>query len=92
MNWLAGRCSARRRPTAAHFQHYEKLHLAREFCERMGNPDAGKLYLDLAERMPAGWRPAFFGMFRRRPDSPLRVCGYLSIGGLENDTAERVLS
>ena len=65
MNWLAGRCSARRRPTAAHFQHYEKLHLAREFCERMGNPDAGKLYLDLAERMPAGWRPAFFGMFRR---------------------------
>ena len=65
-------------PAAVHFQHHEKLHLAREFCERMGDPDAGKLYLDLAERMPAGWSPAFFGMFRRRPDSPLRVCGYLS--------------
>ena len=65
-------------PAGVHFQHHEKLHLAREFCERMGDPDAGKLYLDLAERMPEEWRPAFFGMFRRRPGSPLRVCGYLS--------------
>ena len=64
-------------PAAVHFQHYEKLQLAQEFCERMGDPDAGKLYLDLAERMPAGWRPSFFGMFRGRPGSPLRVCGYL---------------
>jgi len=64
-------------PAAVHFQHYEKLHLAWEFCERMGDPDAGKAYLDLAERMPEEWRPAFFGMFRGRPGSPLRVCGYL---------------
>ncbi len=65
-------------PAAVHFQHCEKLNLAREFCERMGDPDAGKLYLDLAARMPEGWCPSFLGMFRGRPGSPLRVCGYLS--------------
>lgn len=65
-------------PAAVHFQHYEKLSLAREFCERMGDPDAGRLYLDLAKRMPEEWQPSFFGMFRGRPGSPLRVCGYLS--------------
>jgi hypothetical protein len=65
-------------PAAVHFQHYEKLHLAEEFCKRMGDPDTGKLYLDLAERMPAEWRPSFFGMFRGRAGSSLRVCGYLS--------------
>ena len=27
--------------------------------------------------MPAGWGLSFFGMFRGRPGSPLRVCGYL---------------
>ena len=65
-------------PAAVHFQHYEKLDLAREFCERMGDPDAGKRFLHQAERMPAGWRPAFLGIFRGRPGTPLRVCGYLA--------------
>ena len=27
--------------------------------------------------MPRGWMLSFFGMFRGRPASPLRVCGYL---------------
>ena len=27
--------------------------------------------------MPSGWPLAFFGMFRGRPESPLRVCGYM---------------
>jgi len=60
MNWLAGRCSARRRPTAAHFQHYEKLHLAREFCERMGNPDAGKLVPGPGGAHAGGMAPCVF--------------------------------
>lgn len=33
--------------------------------------------------MPKGWPLSFFGMFRGRPGSPLRVCGYL------DDHAER---
>jgi hypothetical protein len=32
----------------------------------------------MAKRMPEGWPLSFFGMFRGRPGSPLRVCGYLS--------------
>lgn len=30
--------------------------------------------------MPDGWPLSFFGLFRGRPDYPLRVCGYLDAG------------
>ena len=64
-------------PAAVHFQHRSHLRLAEGFCEAVGEPAAGRLYMDLAAHMPAGWAPAFFGMFRGRPGSPLRVCGYV---------------
>ena len=64
-------------PAAVHFQHRSQIRLAQGFCEALGEPAAGQLYTDLAARMPAEWAPAFFGMFRGRPGSPLRVCGYL---------------
>ena len=64
-------------PAAVHFQHYEKLHLAEEFCKRMGDPDTGKLYLDLAERMPAEWRPSFLVC---SGDVPVPCCKRLSTG------------
>ena len=64
---------------AVHFQPRAGLHLVRPFCESVGEPDRADLYLDLAKRMPDGWPLSFFGMFRGRPGSPLRVCGYLDM-------------
>lgn len=63
---------------AVHFQPRARLELVKPFCEAAGEPERAKLYLDLAARMPEGWPLSYFGMFRGRPDSPLRVCGYLS--------------
>lgn len=65
-------------PAAAiHFQPREHIELVRPFCEAAGEPEAASLYLDLAAQMPEGWPLSFFGMFRGRPGSPLRVCGYM---------------
>jgi len=65
-------------PAAVHFQPREHTELVRPFCEIAGEPLRADLYLDLAMRMPQGWPLSFFGMFRGRPGSPLRVCGYLA--------------
>ena len=62
---------------AVHFQPREHGELVRPFCEAVGEPQAAELYLGRAARMPKGWPLSFFGMFRGRPGSPLRVCGYL---------------
>ena len=65
-------------PAAVHFQHRSRIRLAQEFCDALGEPAAGQLCMKQAARMPEGWTLAFFGMFRGRPGSPLRVCGYLN--------------
>lgn len=64
-------------PAAVHFQPRTHTELVAPFCEAVGEPERAKLYLDLAARMPDGWPLSFFGLFRGRPDAPLRVCGYL---------------
>ena len=65
-------------PTAAvHFQPRGRTELVRPFCEAVDEPDRADLYLNQAARMPDGWPLSFFGMFRGRPGSPLRVCGYI---------------
>lgn len=63
---------------AIHFQPREHKELVEPFCKAIGEPERARLYLDLAERMPKGWPLSFFGLFRGRPDAPLRVCGYLN--------------
>ena len=63
---------------AVHFQPRTHVELVAPFCEAVGEPRRAQLYLDLAKRMPEGWPLSFFGLFRGRPASPLRVCGYLS--------------
>lgn len=65
-------------PAAIHFQPRGSANLVEPFCEVIGEPERAKLYLDLAARLPEEWSLSFFGLFRGRPDSPLRVCGYLS--------------
>ena len=63
---------------AVHFQPREETALVRPFCETLGEPERADLYLNQAARMPEGWSLSFFGMFRGRPGSPLRVCGYMN--------------
>lgn len=67
---------------AVHFQPRRHTELVVPFCKALGEPERAQLYLGLNERLPAEWQLSFFGMFRGRPGSPLRVCGYL-------DTEER---
>lgn len=62
---------------AVHCQPRTHIELVEPFCEAVGEPERAALYLDTAARMPEDWRLSFFGMFRGRPGSPLRVCGYL---------------
>ena len=62
---------------AIHFQPRSHLELVEPFCASIGESRRVALYLDLAARMPQGWPLAFFGLFRGRAGSPLRVCGYL---------------
>lgn len=63
---------------AVHFQPRTNIELVVPFCEAIGEPQRAPLYLDMAARMPEGWPLSFFGLFRGRPKSPLRVCGYLA--------------
>lgn len=63
---------------AVHFQPRTHHELVRPFCELVGEPTYADLYLEQDRRMPKGWSLDFFGMFRGRPGTPLRVCGYLS--------------
>lgn len=62
---------------AIHFQPRGHEDLVMPFCELVGESGRGALYLSTAKRMPGAWPLSFFGMFRGRPNSPLRVCGYL---------------
>ena len=66
-------------PSAAgvHFQPRRRTDLEAPFCEAAGSPEKAALYLAQDRRMPQGWRLDYFGMFRGRSASPLRVCGYL---------------
>ena len=63
---------------AIHFQPRWHVELVRPFCEAIGEQARAELYLDQSARMPDGWPLSFFGVFRGRPASPLRVCGYMS--------------
>lgn len=62
---------------AVHFQPRLRTELVEPFCETIGEMDKAALYLAQASRMPEGWPLSFFGMFRGRANSPLRICGYM---------------
>ncbi|MBQ9005934.1 MAG: hypothetical protein IJ092_06125 [Atopobiaceae bacterium] len=65
-------------PAAIHFQPRNLTELVEPFCRAIGEPERAKLYVNTCKRMPPEWQLSFFGLFRGRPDSPLRICGYLS--------------
>ena len=64
-------------PAAIHFQPRKHTELAGEFCEIIGLPQYGHLYERTAARMPGNQKPSYFGLFRGRSGSPLRVGGYM---------------
>lgn len=65
-------------PAAAlHFQPRVHTGLVVPFFEAIGEPHRAQVYLNQAKRMPQAWPLSFFGLFRGRPGSPLRICGYL---------------
>ncbi len=63
---------------AIHFQPRRRRELVRPFFEAIGEHERTDLYLRQAEKMPNEWPLSFFGLFRGRPNTPLRICGYLS--------------
>ena len=62
---------------AVHFQPRKLTQLVEPFLQAAGEPERAQLYLGQNARMPEGWPLSFFGMFRGRADTPLRVCGYM---------------
>ena len=73
---------------AIHFQPRDRRGLVRPFLEAIGESERADLYLNQAARMPDEWSLSFFGLFRGRPNTPLRICGYLSseeMGACAND-------
>ena len=60
-----------------HLQPRTHLELVEPFCKSLGETRCAPLYLEMAKRMQDTWPLSFLGLFRGRPDSPLRVCGYL---------------
>lgn len=63
---------------AVGFQPREHTELVMKFCEIAGEPQYGRLYEKMAGRMPADQKPSYFGMFKGRPGSPLRIGGYMN--------------
>ncbi|MDO4538334.1 MAG: hypothetical protein Q4B54_09260 [Coriobacteriales bacterium] len=63
---------------AVHFQPRKHTDLVQPFFDALGEPERAQTYFALERRLPESWHPDFFGLFRGRPDSPLRVCGYIT--------------
>lgn len=63
---------------AIHFQPREHTELVMDFFEITGEPRYGQLYEEMTAHMPKDLKLSYFGLFRGRPDSPLRVGGYMS--------------
>ena len=63
---------------AVHFQPREHTELAEEFCEIIGEQQYGQLYVKTVGHMPEDLKLSYFGLFKGRPGSPLRVGGYMN--------------
>ena len=60
-----------------YFQQRRRTELVAPFLESIGESARLKSYMDLLERMPEGWPPAYVGLFPGREGTPLRLGGYM---------------
>ena len=59
--------------------HHE---LVAPFLESIGESGRAQSYLDALSRMPEGWPPAYIGLFPGRPNTPMRIGGYMNANEL----------
>ena len=74
---------------AVHFEPRNHTELVAPFCASIGEAKSGELYLETAAKLADSFPLSYFGMFRGRSDSPLRVCGYLGKGERESIIKDR---
>ena len=61
----------------AYLQQRRHTELIGPFLASVGEHERTQGYLDVLERMPQGWPPAYVGLFPGREGTPLRIGGYL---------------
>ena len=91
-DWFSGVCSPRNpvscgleldlsagetETAGAYFQQRAHTELVAPFLESVGEAVRTPGYLDVLNRMPQGWPPAYVGLFPGRPGSPTRIGGYM---------------
>ena len=60
-----------------YFQQRKRHDLVEPFLASIGESARTESYMGALSRMPHGWPPAYVGLFPGRPDTPLRIGGYL---------------
>lgn len=61
-----------------YLQQRQHTELVEPFLASIKEAGRARSYLDVLERMPKGWPPAYVGLFPGRPGTPLRIGGYMS--------------
>lgn len=61
-----------------YLQQRSRKELIGPFLTSVGEHERAQSYLDVLERMPEGWPPAYVGLFPGRAGTPLRIGGYMS--------------
>ena len=60
-----------------YLQQREHNELVAPFLESVGEAGRARAYLDVLDRMPDGWPPAYVGLFSGREGAPMRIGGYM---------------
>ena len=75
--------SAGEKSTAGvYLQQRGRTDLVAPFLDAIREGGRTESYLDVLDRMPDGWPPAYVGLFPGRPGTPLRIGGYMDGGEL----------
>lgn len=61
-----------------YFQQRKRTELVAPFLDSIGESARLRGYMDVFERMPVGWPPAYIGLFPGREGTPLRLGGYMA--------------
>ena len=67
----------------AYLQQRKRHELVAPFLGSIGEAKRAQAYQDALARMPEGWPPSYVGLFPGRPDTPMRIGGYMDNTELE---------